>query len=407
MPDKVVRLGFIGAGGYGRRHVEGFQEFRDLAEIVAVADPSPAVRGEVRALLAPGVRYFSDYRDLLASGLADAVVISAPIAFHQEMTLAAIDRGLAILLEKPPVPLLSQLEELIAADREGRVMVAFQKLYSDLTAEAERVLGGSGFGRLQAVSAQGLWPRPDSYYHRTGWAGRLSWQGRPTLDGPCTNGFAHFIHLGFHLAGAAGGDVGIAEVAGALYRARPDLESYDTGFLAGSCEDGAQFFMGFSHAGATPQPVELRLRGTLGEMVFSDDCCRLRWAGREIKSQTDDSRLLRKNFLHFAGGDAARNRTPLSAMRAYVLATNLMVQSAGGIHSFDRAFVRGVTMDEFGTVFEVEGLPAVLRHCASDLTLPSRLAAAWARPSHAVRREAFSEEELGDRLGVRTEEFRS
>jgi hypothetical protein len=41
-----------------------------------------------------------------------------------------------LMLEKLAVPLLSELNELIDADRDLRVMVGFQHVYSALTAEA-------------------------------------------------------------------------------------------------------------------------------------------------------------------------------------------------------------------------------------------------------------------------------
>jgi predicted dehydrogenase len=273
-------------GGYGRVHVEGFlalQE-RGLVQITALADPSPAILkalGEIPAL--DGARRFLDYRELLAAGNLDAVVISAPISHHEEITLAALERDLYILLEKPPVPLLSQLERLSQADVHGRVMVGFQHVYSNLVQNLKQDLVRGRIGQLQSVAAHGLWPRSTSYYERSFWAGQLAWRGRPVLDGPCTNGMAHFVNLALYLAGEHQGTFASpGQLAGELYRARPELATYDTGCLSGNFDNGVRCFFGFSHASDQHMLVQLRLTGTDGSVLLTDDCETLRYDDGEI-----------------------------------------------------------------------------------------------------------------------------
>ena len=394
----MIRLGFIGAGGYGRWHIDGFLalQAQGLVKVAAFADPSAAVLdalrevGELRE-----ARGFSDYRDLLAEAEIDAVVISAPIPLHHEMTLAALERGLFIFLEKPPVPLLSQLDELIAADRDVRVMVAFQNIYSDLIGDLKRELVAGRIGRLRSISAFGLWPRPDSYYRRSGWAGQIAWRGHPVLDGPCTNGMAHFINLSLYLAGDKTGSYAMpAYLAGETYRARPDIPSYDTGCLNGQLEGGAKCFMGFTHATSALSPVEIRLVGTEGTLQLVQDCRVLRSEDGRLAQGNDGSENLRRAFVEFVRGDASQNRTPLSAMRPYVLATNLMFQSSGGIHPVPGEFVRRIETESDGALFDIGDVLPAFRQCAGELVPLHESGTPWARETPTLAASEFSEVEL-------------
>jgi len=65
--DKI-RYGIIGCGSMGREHIENIRAMGG-AEVTAVADPTPASREQVAALLDGQVQLFDDHKDLLASRL--------------------------------------------------------------------------------------------------------------------------------------------------------------------------------------------------------------------------------------------------------------------------------------------------------------------------------------------------
>ncbi len=395
---KKTRLGFLGVGGYGRHHINGFlaPQARGLVRITALADPSRSALDDLRNVEGLcGARHFSDYKDLLAEDGIDAVVISAPIPLHYEMTLAALERGLFVLLEKPPVPLLSQLDELIAADRDGRVMVAFQNVYSDLIGDLKRELVDGRIGTLRSISAHGLWPRPADYYRRSGWAGQLVWRGLPVFDGPCTNGMAHFVNLALHLAGdKITAFARPAHLAGEVYRARPDLPSYDTACLTGTTDNGVNFFMGFSHASSALSPVTLCLRGTQGSLQLVEDCRSIRSEDGGLKCGNDGSECLQRRFVEFARGDATQNRTPLSSMRPYVVATNLMFQSSGGIHQIPDEYVRCVETNVHGSQFDIANVKTLFERCAAELIPLCATAAPWTREAPILSAGDHSEAAL-------------
>ena len=95
-----IRLGVIGAGWFAsRRHCPDIVDHPD-AEITALCrrDPEPLL-AMARAFGDPPC--FTDYRELLDSGLVDGVVVCSPHHLHFEHTREALLRDLPVLLEKP------------------------------------------------------------------------------------------------------------------------------------------------------------------------------------------------------------------------------------------------------------------------------------------------------------------
>ena len=107
--------GLIGVGGFGAQHLAVLRSLEQSGEIqlAAVCDPSIHRFPEIEAdLKSRKVRIYQDYLEMLdrEDNLA-AVTIAAPIPFHDRMVKACLAPGVFVYLEKPPVPLLSQLDE--------------------------------------------------------------------------------------------------------------------------------------------------------------------------------------------------------------------------------------------------------------------------------------------------------
>src|ERR1700681_4811633 len=90
----VVGFGFILSKGHIPAYLQRVTQQKDV-EIVAVADVSEARRA-VAAQVLPQARIYTDYEILLeqeAENL-DFIDIATPPAFHAEIALAALERGL-------------------------------------------------------------------------------------------------------------------------------------------------------------------------------------------------------------------------------------------------------------------------------------------------------------------------
>ena len=97
-PD--LRVAVVGAGMMGADHVARITSTISGATVVAVVDPDTA-RADAAAATAPGAITAADFDEALAATEIDAVIIATPGFLHEAVLLPALDRGLAILCEKP------------------------------------------------------------------------------------------------------------------------------------------------------------------------------------------------------------------------------------------------------------------------------------------------------------------
>lgn len=111
-----VRLGVVGLGAMGRRHLNAARHLDDV-EVVGVADPSHALHDPVQ-----DVRVVSTLDDLLALGV-DACVVATPSPDHFRSALVLAAAGVHVLIEKPLAMDADQCRRL-AARYEGTDLVA-------------------------------------------------------------------------------------------------------------------------------------------------------------------------------------------------------------------------------------------------------------------------------------------
>jgi predicted dehydrogenase len=101
---------------------------------------------------------FLEYRDLIASPDVDAVLITTPHAYHSEQTLAALEHGKHVLVEKPMAMTLEDADTIIAAQhRTGLIVqVGYMRYASAFEEAVARVkkLQGIRMARVHAVIGQ-------------------------------------------------------------------------------------------------------------------------------------------------------------------------------------------------------------------------------------------------------------
>lgn len=123
---KTVRLGIIGAGGVVQsKHLPAIWRLRTMwepVEVVAIAEPQEPVGKKVMGLY--GCHWYSDYAKMLADEALDGVIVAAPDDLHYECTVACLERGLHVLVEKPIARALADSERMCGiADERNRVLI--------------------------------------------------------------------------------------------------------------------------------------------------------------------------------------------------------------------------------------------------------------------------------------------
>jgi len=100
----TVRVGFIGAGGIARHHMDQLLQIPGVV-ITALCDPATAMieRAKEKFPALADAATTPNYTDLLRRDDVDAVLIATPHTQHFEQSMAAVNAGKHVLLEKPMV----------------------------------------------------------------------------------------------------------------------------------------------------------------------------------------------------------------------------------------------------------------------------------------------------------------
>src|SRR5258708_12383713 len=92
-----VRVAVVGVGYWGKNLVRNFYE---LGALEALCDPDTSVAEECERKY-QGVRFHSEFSEVLADTSIDAVVLATPAARHYEMAKAALHAAKHVLLANP------------------------------------------------------------------------------------------------------------------------------------------------------------------------------------------------------------------------------------------------------------------------------------------------------------------
>jgi len=164
--EKPIRLAMIGTGHRAWAHLAILKSLPTF-QVVALADPTPEFLDRAVGM-APGAKTYSDYKKLLAERKdIDAVVVCTPNFLHAEPTIAAFERGLAVLCEKPMATKVEDANRMIEASRKaGKLLyIGFQKRLVPITAKMQQLTAAGEIGKIQMVSGnlfRGDW-NPNSW----------------------------------------------------------------------------------------------------------------------------------------------------------------------------------------------------------------------------------------------------
>jgi predicted dehydrogenase len=270
------RVALIGVSGYGRIHYDLLRELHSRGEVqltaVAIIEPDkePAIVAECRA---NGCEVFADFGEMLKrhKGRLDLCAIPTGIPWHTPMTLAALEAGANVLVEKPLAATLDEVDAIQAAEKKHArtVMLGFQYHYCRENLDLKAELLASVIGPLRRVKAIGLWPRGADYYSRTDWAGRIRSATGWVLDSPISNAFGHHLSLALFFSGSRLElSAAPVRVAAELYRAQP-IENFDTAALRIETDTGADIRFYVSHSCKSALDPEIVLEGDHGRVVWN------------------------------------------------------------------------------------------------------------------------------------------
>lgn len=190
-----IKFAVIGQGHIGKRHAEMVRRNPDC-ELVAVCDIRSKEETGCTEIQEP---YFSSVEELLNSGLEfDVVNICTPNGLHAKHSIAALETGHHIVVEKPMGLTRAECENVIftALNRHKQVFAVMQNRFSPPARWLKSLVESGTLGKIYMVQINCYWNRDTRYYKPGGW------KGTPDLDGGTLfTQFSHFIDIMYWLFG--------------------------------------------------------------------------------------------------------------------------------------------------------------------------------------------------------------
>lgn len=178
--SKMVKIAVVGAGIMGKAHIHDIATLENT-ELAAVCDVDHAIADTYAAEM--HVPAYYDYRDLLEHEALDAILVSTPHYAHTPISIAALQKGIHVLVEKPIAVHIKDASQMIAAYEEAKQThpkLVFAAMFMQRTygywQTIKALIDGGELGQL--VRTTWLitdWFRTQSYYNNGGW--RATWQG--------------------------------------------------------------------------------------------------------------------------------------------------------------------------------------------------------------------------------------
>ncbi len=190
-----LRVGVVGLGWAGQQHLTAYQAL-DGVEVIGLAGKETDVLAELGEKHAvPNL--FPDWAELIDLPGLDAVSVAVPTFLHAPIAVAALDRGIHVLSEKPIARNAAEGRTMVeAARRAGRVLdVAFNHRRRGDIGALRQIIAGGEIGRPYYAKA--------SWLRRSGIPGLGSWFTSRELagGGPLADIGVHVLDYALYLLG--------------------------------------------------------------------------------------------------------------------------------------------------------------------------------------------------------------
>ncbi|MHC5263773.1 Gfo/Idh/MocA family protein [Streptomyces sp. UC4497] len=386
-----VPVVLAGARGHGRWHLNNLRGLAEAGRVklAGVCELRPLDAAELDGFEADDVVQSADFGELLDRTGARIAIICTPIPTHTDLALVAAERGVHLLLEKPPAPSYAEYERMADGVAAAGIacQIGFQSLGSHAVSHIRDLVRDGAIGEPLGIGAAGAWARDEAYYRRAPWAGhrRLddgSGTGRTVdvVDGVLTNPLAHAVATSLALDGATGGD-DLTAIRTELYRAN-DIEADDTSYVELTTRTGSRVTVAATLCAELPDEPYVIVHGSRGRITFwyKQDRVLVQRAGHgpeeTVHGRTD---LLANLVEHLATDKETPLLVPPAETGAFMRVVEAIRRAPAPLALPADAWSE-VPSDKPGTVRRVvHGADGLVAASADGLTGFAGLGASWAR----------------------------
>ncbi len=176
MGQYKTKLGLVGAGTIGKRHLQAISEVSEAA-VVAIVDTDPLAES---IAIERNVGFFASVGQMLKDKQPEGVIVCTPTEDHLQPVLSSLEANAHVLVEKPIAPSIEEAQQIIESSMRfnREVLVGHHRRYSEEIQQTKRVIKNGVLGELVGIT--GIWAvrKADSYFEPE-W--RKQWTSGPVL----------------------------------------------------------------------------------------------------------------------------------------------------------------------------------------------------------------------------------
>jgi UDP-N-acetyl-2-amino-2-deoxyglucuronate dehydrogenase len=256
----MVQVGILGGGNISETHARAAHE-TDGVEVAAVYGQNRQKAARIAERF--GGRVYASLPEFLDHDPLDLVMIGSPSGLHAEHGIAAAERGLHVLVEKPLDINTQRADALIdeCARTAVKLGVCFQDRVAPEIRRLKKLIVDGALGKPILISGRVKWYRPPEYYSGSRWRGTSALDG----GGALMNQGVHTVDLLLWLMGE------VARVSARSTTALHEIEVEDTVVATlefrsgaiGTLEAATSVYPGF--------PRRIELTGSEGTIILEHD----------------------------------------------------------------------------------------------------------------------------------------
>jgi predicted dehydrogenase len=400
----MIKTAIIGVSGFGNIHYNDLLLYqgKGLLEISAATiinqDEEAEKCAKLRSL---GCKIYTDYLRMLNDfkGEINICFIPTGIPLHKPMTIAAMESGANVFVEKPLASTIQEVNEMKKTQNSSGkfAAVGYQTMYTPENMRIKETVCSGKLGKIKSIKCCALWPRAESYYNRNNWAGRLKIKGDVwVLDSPFNNALAHQLNqICFYAGKEVAKSAEIKSVQAELYRGNK-IESTDTACMRIITKDNIPLYFILTHACKTASGPEMVITGEEGEIKWNTSRTLITVSGKTEEIICQNGSQMRESVMESLISRVKDKNTficDLDIAGTQTLCTNGAHESSE-INQIDSSLISSITIKDGYTKAEstqhvIKGIDAVVFESFEKEKLFSELGVPWAIGGKVVSLENY------------------
>lgn len=287
--SKTHKIAIVGIGAIAGMHARAIADIPN-AQLVAGSCRTQEKGEKFTAEF--GGNWYSNYVDMLDKEKPDFITIATPSGFHLEPVLAAAERGIHVLCEKPLEISNERVDQILTAAENAGITLGciFPQRFNPVVRTLHDAAKAGRFGQLAVANAYVPWWRDDEYYAPSRWQGTLEMDG----GGAMINQSIHAIDALQWIAATAGAGP-VTEVFAFTGKCGHDpklIEVEDTGVAALRFESGAMGLILATTAMYPGSMQRIHFGGRDGSVEIHEELL-FNW---QFRNETDEDQKIRDQY---------------------------------------------------------------------------------------------------------------